>query len=103
MVGVVSKKRTTIKSPLEAVAWLRDNIHHRTEWRLSGDRPIRAEPPEKWQVFKIENHHEAILIPAELMNEISALIAPSEYRRTGRAYEPNEAGLQALAAAAAES
>lgn len=81
------------KTQLRALRWMDENPSVQAEWLANG-KPIRRQPPEKWNQFKISGPTGSIIVDAEDMMAIRGFV--NSCTAPDKMYAPNEAGLAAL-------
>lgn len=78
-----------------ALLWLRDNHQSDLAWTRNGKAAYGS--PDKWDAMKISGKQGSIIIPTPDWEAIRPYICVAHHE-TGRAYIPNEAGAEILAA-----
>lgn len=78
---------------LRALRWMHENPSEQSEWLVDG-KPIKRQPPEKWNQFKISGPKGSIIISSDDMKGLRNYIigCPSPEKMYGL----SDAGLIAL-------
>lgn len=81
------------EAQIRALRWMNENPSWESEWMVDG-KPIKRQPPEKWNQFKIAGPAGSIIIAADDMKGLKDYIigCPSP----DKMYGLNEAGIAAI-------
>jgi hypothetical protein len=79
---------------LRALRWMQENPSNESEWLVDG-KPIKRQPPEKWNQFRISGPAGSIVIKGADMKGLKGYF--DSCPTPDKMYAPNEAGRSALA------